>query len=67
MKLKEMSDAELTTVRDNTPVLLGILLAVFITMVLLSVSLVRLGNLSRKIDNLAPSLGGGGVRYFYMT
>jgi hypothetical protein len=55
---------ELVVVRDNTAVLLAILLAVFVTMVLLSVSLVRLGNMSRKIDRLIPPLAGG-VRYFY--
>lgn len=51
----------------DTNVLLMILLAVFITMVLLSVSLVRLGNLSHKLDRLLPpKFSGGGVRYFYM-
>ena len=56
---------ELVVVRDNTAVMLAILLAVFVTMVLLSVSLVRLGNMSRKIDRLFPPITGGGVRYFY--
>jgi hypothetical protein len=63
-----MDDPELTevVVRDNTNVMLVILFAVFVTMVLLSVSLVRLGNLSRKMDRLVPHLAGGDVRYFYM-
>lgn len=53
-------------VRDNTLLLLITLLAVFVIMVLLSVSLVRLGNMSHKIDRLTPRLTGG-VRYFYMS
>ena len=63
-----MNDPELphVVVRDNTNVMLMLLLAVFVTMVLLSVSLVRLGNLSRKMDRLLPNISGGGVRYFYM-
>jgi hypothetical protein len=59
-----MNDPELV-VRDNTNVMLAILLAVFVTMVLLSILLVRLGNLSHKIDRLTPRLAGG-ARYFYM-
>jgi len=56
-------DNDIYVVRDNTVVLLLFLLVMAVTMVLLSVALVRLGNISRKLDiNLAypPQLYGGG-------
>lgn len=65
-------------VRDNTGILLVLLLFVFVTMVLLSVTLVRLGTLDRKVvallpprlvyppPILAPPIQGGGVEFFYV-
>ncbi len=60
--------------RDNTGLLLLLLLFVFVTMVLLTVTLVRLGSLDRKVGALAwpvsarrPFQGGGnGVEFFYV-
>lgn len=69
----EENEPEQTTlpvvVRDNTGILLLVVLFVFVTMILLSVSLVRLGNISRKVDELSPRFSGGagpGVKYFYV-
>lgn len=56
-------------VRDNTGILLLLVSFVFVTMVLLSVSLVRLGNINRKMEQLTPRFSGGGapgVKYFYV-
>ena len=58
-------------VRDNTGILLFILLFVFVSMILLSLTLVRLGNISKKVDGFNPppiKLAGGNrdVTYFYM-
>lgn len=59
-------------VRDNTGIMLFLILIVFVSMILLSITLVRLGNISRKIDQLRPppppNLVGGNrdVTYFYM-
>lgn len=55
-------------VRDNTGILLCLLLFVFISMILLSITLVRMGNLGKKLDRLhtpTPALTGGNVTYFY--
>ena len=52
-------------VRDNTGMLLLLLLVVFVTMVLLSITLIRLGDLNRKLDHMV-SLSGGDARFFYM-
>lgn len=41
---------EILVVRDNTAVLLLFLVLMAVTMILLSVALVRLGNISRKLD-----------------
>jgi hypothetical protein len=67
-----MNDSEPDTptvpvvVRDNTGILLCLLLFVFISMILLSVTLVRLGNLGKKLDRV-PTITGGNrnVTYFY--
>lgn len=64
-------------VRDNTGILLLLLLFVFVTMVLLTVTLIRLGTLDRKVGQLLPAIsllrGGGrrpyatnGAEFFYM-
>lgn len=62
-------DAEMVVVRDNTWVMVVMLLIMFVTMTLLTVCLVRLGNISRKLDGVSPPQpppvfqGGGGRRY----
>jgi hypothetical protein len=73
-----MSDSEPehtpVVVRDNTGILLCLLLFVFISMILLSLTLVRIGNLGKRLDRLQPyttpppRFTGGGhrdVTYFY--
>lgn len=61
---------EILVVRDNTAVLLLFLVLMAVTMILLSVALVRLGNISRKLDLPQPQQilygggGGGGDQYF---
>lgn len=68
-------------VRDNTGILLCVLLFVFVSMILLSLTLVRIGNLGKKLDRMPyrpppppPRFTGGGggrggrypdVTYFY--
>jgi len=76
-KVKKMSDDQPTpiiVVRDNTGILLLLLLFVFVTMVLLTVTLVRLGSLDRKVGQLRPppprplraGAGDSGVDFFYV-
>lgn len=52
---------------NNTKLLLLLLLLFgFVTMVLLTVMLVRMGSLDRRIGrlvSLSPAIGGGGVRF----
>ena len=63
-------ESAVVVVRDNTVVLLLFLLTLAVTMILLSVALVRLGNITRKLDTLAtpppPRLSGGYDTYFYV-
>ena len=70
-----LEDEEVVVVRDNTSVLLMFLLIMAVTMILLSVALVRLGNITRKLDTIAfntttasPLRGGGFAHdtYFYV-
>lgn len=72
-----MDDHELTetlVVRDNTTVLLTLVMFVFVTMVILTILLVRFGNLNRSLNRIIPSYtpprfqgGGDDVRFFYMN
>jgi len=68
-----MDDHELTetvVVRDNTAVLLTLVMFVFITMVILTILLIRFGNLNRKLNkivSLPQFQGGEDVRFFYMN
>jgi len=72
--MSEDQPTPIIVVRDNTGILLLLLLFVFVTMVLLTVTLVRLGSLDRKVGQLRATLprqlrGGGcdsGVDFFYV-
>lgn len=46
------SDEHPAVVRDNTGILLAILLVVFVAMIMLAVLLVRMGDISHKLDVL---------------
>ena len=65
MSNSDHSEPPMMVVRDNTGMLLLLLLVVFVTMVLLSITLIRLGDLNRKLDHMV-SLSGGDARFFYM-
>ena len=67
--MDETEHTDTVVVRDNTKVMLLLVITVFISMVLLTIILVRFGEMSRKLDRIVPPrfMGGNDVQFFYVN